>query len=620
MMELNLAMPQLFAQTIWLAACYPLIGILLSALWSPRFIHRTGPRPAGYLNLLTTFMALAHAVIAFPATWAVPAQYQSYTWLKVAGLELSLPLEISAITVGAIILVTGLNFLAQIYAIGYLEMDWGWARFFALLGFFEAGISGLALCNSLFFSYFILEFLTLGTYLLIGYWLNQSLVVTGARDAFLTKRVGDLFLLMGVLALYPLAGTWDFNQLAAWAETTHLDPTVATLLGLALIAGPMGKCAQFPLHLWLDEAMEGPIPSTILRNSVVVATGAWVLIKLSPVLALSPTVQMTTVAIGAITAIGATLISIAQIDIKRALSYLVSAYMGLVFIAVGTEQLQAAQLLLLSHAIATALLVASIGSVIFNTVTQDLTQMGGLWQRRPITAISFLVGVAGLVALPPLGGFWAILDLIEGLWALQPLLAILILVVNALSAFSLVRVFGLVFAGKPTPMTERSPEPFWLIMLPMTVLAGLTLHVPLVLNQLVLLPKWYVLNTGMVAVIATSTMIGLAMGTTIYLNKTVAKPIRLPWKGVQDLLAFDFYTPVIYRTSIVWTVDVISRATDWLDRTLVDGLVKRVGSISLLSGESLKYGNSGQGQFYLLTISVGLVAIAIRMSWSFFGH
>lgn len=613
-------MPQLFAQTIWLAACYPLIGILLSTFWSPRFIHKTGPRPAGYLNLLTTGMALVHALIAFPATWSVPAQYQSYTWLSVAGLELSLPLEISDLTVGAIILVTGLNFLAQIYAIGYLEMDWGWARFFALLGFFEAGISGLALCNSLFFSYFILEFLTLGTYLLIGYWLNQSLVVTGARDAFLTKRVGDLFLLMGVLALYPLAGTWDFNQLGVWAATADLDPTVAALLGLALIAGPMGKCAQFPLHLWLDEAMEGPLPSTILRNSVVVATGAWVLIKLSPVLALSPLVQMTTIGVGAVTAIGATLISIAQIDIKRALSYLVSAYMGLVFIAVGTEQLQAAQLLLLSHAIATALLVASVGSMIINCVTQDLTQMGGLWARRPITALSFLVGVAGLVGLPPWGGFWAMLDLIEGLWTQRPLLAVLVLMVNALTAFSLMRVFGLVFGGKPTPMTERSPEPLWLIILPMTALAGLTLHLPLILNDLVLLPKWYGLDLDRVVGITASTILGLALGAAIYLNPKIAKPIRLPSQGLQDLLAFDFYTPVIYRTSIVWTVDVISRATDWLDRTLVDGLVKQVGSLSLRSGESLKYGNSGQGQFYLLTIAVGLVAIAIRMSWPFFHH
>jgi NAD(P)H-quinone oxidoreductase subunit 5 len=130
----------------------------------------------------------------------------------------------------------------------------------------------------LFFSYVILEVLTLGTYLLVGLWFNQPLVVTGAQDAFLTKRVRDLLLLMGVIALLPLVGTWNFSELSGWAEAANVAPQIVTLLGLALIVGPMGKCAQFPLHLWLDEAMEGPISSTILRNSVVVAPGAWVLI------------------------------------------------------------------------------------------------------------------------------------------------------------------------------------------------------------------------------------------------------------------------------------------------------------------------------------------------------
>lgn len=118
--------------------------------------------------------------------------------------------------------------------------------------------------------------------------LYQPLVVTGARDAFLTKRIGDLVLLMGVLAIYPLAGSWNYDDLAAWAATAQVNPTLITLICLALIAGPMGKCAQFPLHLWLDEAMEGPIPASILRNAIVVATGAWVLVKLTPVLSLSP--------------------------------------------------------------------------------------------------------------------------------------------------------------------------------------------------------------------------------------------------------------------------------------------------------------------------------------------
>jgi NAD(P)H-quinone oxidoreductase subunit 5 len=611
-------MTQFFSQTAWLIPCYPFVGMLLSVLWFPSIIRRTGPRPAGYVNLVMTFLALVHGVIASIALWDQPAQYQFLPWLHVAGLDLTLPLEISSVTLSACTLVTGLNFLAQIYAVGYLEMDWGWARFFSLLALFEAGMTGLILCDSLFFSYIVLEILTLGTYLLIGVWFNQSLVVTGARDAFLTKRIGDLFLLMGVLALYPLAGTWDFQGLAKWAETAEVDPTLMALVGLALIAGPMGKCAQFPLHLWLDEAMEGPIPSTILRNSVVVATGAWILVKLEPVLALSPFAMTATTVIGALTALGGTLIAIAQIDVKRALSYSVSAYMGLVFIGVGTGNGEAALLLIFPYAIAMALLVMSTGSIVLNCITQDLTQLGGLWSRRPVTGLAYLVGAAGLVAFPPLGGFWALYKLIDGLWENYPLLAGVVLVVNGLTAFSLMREFGLIFGGQPKLMTERAPEPIWLVVVPMVTGAGFTLHVPQMLSVFGLLPDWTVLSSTAGTLLIWSTLIGAGVGAFVYLNPKVSKPIQLPATTVQNLLSYDFYTPKIYRNTVVAGVDVFSRFVDWCDRYLVDGLVNFVGIASIFSGEALKYNNSGKAQSYFLTITVGVVAILIIISFSFF--
>lgn len=610
-------MAQLLTQTAWLIPCYALVGMFLSALWFPSITRRTGPRPAGYFNLIVTFIAFVHSVIAFSHLWNQPAQYEFISWLQVAGLDLTIPLEISSLSLGACILVTGLNLLAQLYAIGYLEMDWGWARFYVLLAMFEAGMCSLVLCNSLFFSYIVLEILTLGTYLLIGFWFNQSLVVTGARDAFLTKRVGDLFLLMGVLALYPLAGTWDFRELAIWAQTAEVDPKVAALVSLALIAGPMGKCAQFPLHLWLDEAMEGPIPSTILRNSVVVATGAWILVKLEPVIALSPWAMTMTIAIGAITAIGAILIAIAQIDIKRTLSYLVSAYMGLVFIAVGSQQIEAALLIVLAHAVAMATLVASCGSIILNCITQDVTQLGGLWSRRPVTGLSFIAGILGLIAMPPLGGFWAMLKLADGLWNTQPLLVGLVLLINTLTAFSLVRVFSLIFGNKPTQMTERSPEPLWAVILPMTALAGFTLHIPMILESLSLLPEWATLNQDVALLLTWSSIFGLSLGAIIYLGNVIPKPIRLPWKGLQDLFAYDFYTPNLYRSSVVGGVDIFSRIVDWGDRYLIDGLVNLVGLASIFGGEVLKYGNSGKTQSYTLTIAICIGAIALFVILSF---
>lgn len=593
-------MAQLLLESVWLVPCYALIGGILAVLWTPAIARNTGPRPSGYLNALMTFVAFMHSSIALSAIWQQPVLQNSLTWLNAAGLNLTLDIEISSISVGAMVLITGINLLAQIYAIGYMEMDWGWARFYALLGLFEAGMCGLVLCNSLFFSYVILEILTLGTYLLVGLWFSQPLVVTGARDAFLTKRVGDLVLLMGVVALYPLAGTWNFSELAQWAQTVQLDPGVATLLGLALIAGPMGKCAQFPLHLWLDEAMEGPVPSTILRNSVVVTTGAWVLVKLEPVLALSPWVLKTTVFVGAVTAVGASLIAIAQIDIKRILSYAVSAYMGLVFIAVGTQHPNTALMLVLGFAVAMALLVMVTGGIIWNSITQDVTQYGGLGSRRPISAIAFIVGSCALVGLPPFGEFWGLSRLIEQLWQNQPVLAGVVCIVNGLTAFSLTRLFGLLFAGQPTQMTQRSPEVHWPMMLPTLISVGFALHLPLLLLQWQLIQGTEALQVSSGLLIGSS-LIGIAISAALYLKRDRTLPIHFP-KTLQNLLAYDFYTAQIYRLSVVFVVAVVSRLLFWIDRYIVDGLVNFVGIFTVFSGQSLKYNVSGQSQFYAFTI------------------
>ena len=572
---------------------YTLLSGISAILWSPAFFRRTGPRPAGYINIAAACVGFTHSLLALIAIWGHPAQEISLTWLSVADLQLVLPLEFSSQNIGAIALITGLNILAQLYAVGYLEMDWGWARFFASLSLFEAGMCALTLCNSLFFSYVILEILTLGTYLLIGIWFNQSLVVTGARDAFLTKRVGDLILLMAVVALWPLAGTWHYGELAEWAAHTSLPPLTATLIGLSLMAGPLGKCAQLPLHLWLDEAMEGPLPASILRNSVVVGTGAWVLIKIQPIIALSPIASMTVMSVGAVTAVVTTLIAIAQIDLKRALSYSTSAYMGLVFMTVGAGQTQAALLLMLTYAVSMALLVMSTGTVIWSNITQDMTMMGGLWSRRPISGLAFLVGAAGLIGLPPLGGFWALLHLITDFWQSYPVLVGVVLFVNALTAVSLTRIFGRVFLGKPHPLMVRSPEVLWPMVLPMTVLTGVVLHLPLMMRQWNLLP-------------------------TAINGSFVSKPVRLGWPALQAFFANDLYTAEIYRGSIIFVVNRISHFISAFDRYFVDGIVNGIGFTTLLGGQTLKYNNTGFGQFYVLSIVIGLSLLAILVTYPLF--
>jgi NAD(P)H-quinone oxidoreductase subunit 5 len=612
-------MDQLLFQTSWWIPVYGLLGAVLTLPWSVGLVRRTGPRPAAYINLLMTVLALVHSALVLWSVWDLAPQRSLIPWLSVPGLDIWLTLVTSRVSVGAAVFITGLSLLAQVYALGYLEKDWALARFYALMGFFEAALTGIVLSDSLFLSYALLEMLTLSTYLLVGFWYAQPLVVTAARDAFLTKRVGDVLLLMGVVTLSALAGSLDFTHLHLWAQVVDLSPTTAALLGLALLAGPVGKCAQFPLNLWLDEAMEGPNPASILRNSVVVGCGAYVLIRLQPILALSPIALNTLMVLGATTAIGASLVAIAQIDIKRALCHSTSAYLGLVFLAVGLQQDEVALLFLFAHGVAKALLFMSAGSIILTTSTQDLTEMGGLATRMPATTTAFVVGGLASIALVPLGSFWAMLEWAEGNWTVAPWLVGVLLLVNGLTAFNLVRVFSLVFWGQPQPKTRRAPEVPWLMALPMVSLTIFTLLVPLMLQQWQILPAWNDVNWVVVALLLLSGLLGAGLGGLIYLNPQWPKPVGLIWQSVREVLAYDFRMERLYKLSVVLGVVQGSRLAAWFDRYVVDGLVNFVGIASIFSGESLKYTISGQSRNYLLTLFVGILLGVTAIGWTIWG-
>jgi NAD(P)H-quinone oxidoreductase subunit 5 len=606
-------MQELIIQYAWLILCYPLAGVALASPWLCGWSGQLGPRPAGYVNVLMAALAFGHGVLALIAGWELPTQEVSYGWLHSTTLNIDFPIEISTVSLVAVTVVAGLNFISQVYAIGYLEMDWGWARFFSLMNCFGAGICGLMLSNSLLFSYVFLELMTLATYLLVGFWFAQPLVITGARDAFWTKRVGDIILLMGVIAIYPLAGTWNFAELAVWAQTAQLAPLTAALLGLALIAGPLGKCAQIPFQLWLDEAMEAPVPATVLRNAVVVGAGAFVLIKLAPVISLSALVLNLLVILGLSTAICCSLIAIAQIDMKRVLSYIVSAYIGLVFVAVGTQHLDSAKFILFSESFGIALLYMTVGAIIWTNVTQDLTQLGGLWSRRPVTALVMGVAIGSFIALPPLGGFWTFLQLVTGLWVEQPGFVAVILLVNGLTAFSLTRLFCRIFLGAAQPMAQRSYEPFWLISLPMVFLAMLICHIPIILRDVGMLPSTETLNMQLAFPLLWSSLLGIVLGGLVYGTNVLAKPVRLPLPVVQEFFANDFYVQKLYQLTIVWLVAISSRIVNWFDRYIIDGLVNVVGFGTLLGGQSLRYTNTGQSQFYILSMFSGVVILGLLL-------
>ncbi|MEO1590054.1 MAG: NAD(P)H-quinone oxidoreductase subunit F [Cyanobacteria bacterium J06632_22] len=602
-------------QSSWLIPLYGLFGLLLGLPWATGYIKRNGSRPAAYINILMTLLSFLHGVLVLIGIWGRGETILGFQWLQVADLTLSFDLDLSVLNLGVLALIMGLSLLAQIFGLGYMEKEWALARFFSLMGFFESAMAGVVLSSSFFLAYFLLEMLTLSTYLLVGFWYAQPLVVSAARDAFLTKRVGDILLLMGLVALSSYTGTLRFNELDAWVKTSELTPLTETLLGLALVAGPVGKCAQFPLHLWLDEAMEGPSPASILRNSVVVLCGAYVLIKLQPVIVMSPVTLAVLIAIGTVTAIGGSLVAIAQVDFKRALSYSTSAYLGLVFIAVGTEWPGVALMLLFTHAVAKALMFMSVGSVVSVTNCQDLTELGGIGSRMPATAFAFLTGMAGMVGILPLGCFWALRLGLDFLWGEHPVLVGVFLLVNGLTAFNLVRVFRLVFLGDVKPKTRRVPEVNWWMATPMVFLAIFVWMVPLVMVRMALLPPLRYINLTAMTLLIVCGLLGAGLGATYPLNRTMVRSMQKPVRLLQDLLAYDFYTGRLYDNTVVFAVAQLSRFSSWFDRYVVDGAVNAVGAVSLFGGESLKYSASGQSQSYILTILVGVGLLTALTMW-----
>jgi NAD(P)H-quinone oxidoreductase subunit 5 len=256
-----------------------------------------------------------------------------------------------------------------------------------------------------------------------------------------------------------------------------------------------------------------------------------------------------------------------------------------------------------------------MGTIVLSNITQNVKLLGGLWSRRPIPGIAFLVGSSCLVAVPPFGTFWALAPLATYLQSNHPLLLLLFLTVNGLTGFSLMRLFLLVWGGQPKQMTVRSPEGLWFMVLPVTILTGFILHVPQLLIALKVLPDLSNFTSLGAIGLLLAGIAGGAGAVAVYANPSIPKPVEFPYPAVQNFFAYDLYTAQFYRATIVATVDTISRCIDFIDRYLVDGLVNFLGLATLLSGQGLKYNVSGQVQSYALTIVLGVATIVVLIIW-----
>jgi NAD(P)H-quinone oxidoreductase subunit 5 len=309
----------------------------------------------------------------------------------------------------------------------------------------------------------------------------------------------------------------------------------------------------------------------------------------------------------------ASLIALAQVDVKRALSFLVSSWLGLLFVAVGLSGISVADHLLLVYPLPMALMLMSVGTIVISNVTQDLTQLGGLWSRRPLMGIAFLVGAFGLIGLPPFGGFAALRELLALTAAsTHPLLLSgLVLLTNALISAGLIRVFGQIWGGRTTPFTVRSPEVLWLMVLPTLVLTGLVLHLPQLLVRngifaLTPLPGW-----GPLAVpLLLSTLLGGGLSALFYLRPHPLAHLPAALGGLQDWLAHDMQTERFYHRTVVGLVLTLARLSAWSDQRLVDGFSEVTGEATLEGARRLSLTTSGRSQAYALSLLLGVLLMS----------
>ncbi|HEU4758948.1 MAG TPA: NADH-quinone oxidoreductase subunit L, partial [Dehalococcoidia bacterium] len=459
-----------------------LLGLTRSGAWSARF--------SGYLTLAAIGAAFGLSL------WVLGSAIQEdgarfgfgpHQWVVVEPLRVNVGLTVDGLTAVMLVVVTVVSLLVQIYSQGYMGGDPGYRRYYAFMSLFTASMLGLVLASSILQLFVFWELVGLCSYLLIGFWFQRDSARRAATKAFLVTRIGDLGFLSALLLIWTQTGELDIPRIHELAATGAIGSSVLAYFAGGLFAGAAGKSAQFPLHVWLPDAMEGPTPvSALIHAATMVAAGVYLVARFFPVFAASEEAITTVATIGAITAIISALLGIVATDIKRVMAYSTISQLGYMMMGLGVGGLVAAIFHLFTHAFFKALLFLGAGSVNHATGTFDMRKMGGLARYMPITFATTIVASLALVGVFPLAGFWSKDEILADAWADRPWVFWVALVGVYLTALYVGRMLFLTFGGEyrggepsehggePDAQTGGRPaESPWVMLLPLVILAVL---------------------------------------------------------------------------------------------------------------------------------------------------
>jgi NADH-quinone oxidoreductase subunit L len=655
---------------LWLLPAAPFAASLIVLTLS-----NSRRKSAAVLAITGQIAALAISILAFAQTLQTPGfrVVQNFTWFTFGEQMLRLGFVLDPLAAAMLVMIALVGLCIFVFSVGYMAEDKNSTRFFAYLSFFSGAMFGLVIANSLLLLFIFWELVGLASYLLIGFWIERPSAAAAAKKAFITTRIGDMGFFLGMLWLYGRSGTLLFYDGGnGCLEITGLAMVgaSATFIALLIFCGAMGKSGQFPLHVWLPDAMEGPTPvSALIHAATMVAAGVFLVARVYPLFSLGATNGVTSsltvvVWIGVTTALMAALIAIAQADIKRVLAYSTMSQLGLMMVSLGVGGVAAGIMHLLAHGFFKALLFLGAGSVIHGCHgEQDIRKMGGLRRAMPVTFATYAIGMMALSGVPLFfSGGWTKEEILHATahWPRSHAPYYLVLAGVILTALYMTRQMIYVFFGHTRPSSKDAHESPRVMTMPLIVLALCAIFFSVVLT-----PAWPWLHgflTGdpvhfdiarliqpMLFVSLVLVGAGLALGAWMYRKAGAPDrdrpaeidPLEYAQPALFRFLANKMWIDELYGRTIIAFSWMAARLSDWMDRYFWDGLVRGFGTIGQLFGifttsvderginagvdettagarglgRLMSRAHSGQIQTYLGAVAIGMLALLLLYAW-----
>ncbi|MBQ7515919.1 MAG: NADH-quinone oxidoreductase subunit L [Schwartzia sp.] len=613
----------------WLIPLLPALAFLIIGLGT-RQDKDTSAKIAITMSALSFLLALgvAGAVITRPVVMADPFVMKTL-WAKVGDIELFMGVLVDPLTAMMLFVVTTVALLVQIYSVGYMAHDPGAGRFFAFLSLFASSMLGLVLSVNFMQMYAFWELVGLCSYLLIGFYYYKDSAREAAKKAFITTRIGDFGMLLGILLVQLTFGTLDFLELKALLPTYIWETGggILTVIALLLFIGPIGKSGQFPLHVWLPDAMEGPTPvSALIHAATMVVAGVYLVGRAYFLFSALPVVLEVIAWVGGFTAIFAATIAITQRPFKRILAYSTISQLGYMMLALGVGSLTASMFHLMTHAFFKALLFLCAGAVIEAMHEEaDIFKMGGLKERMPVTFRCMTIGVLAIAGVPPLAGFFSKDAILAAAAEVSTPLYILATVTAFLTAFYMARLLFVAFFGEVKPDCPAQETNAWMRW-PLVVLAALSVvsgvwghfagfgewvfHGPITEEHI----SWQIAGTSVAL-----TLLAFFLAYEIYVAKRWSSYEISRRLGVLYTLSYNkYYIDEIYTVIRNTFVDKFGAVLYWFDLHIVDGIVNGLARFTGGLSGVLGLAENGQVQRYVTVFycgAIALVAYSLVFAW-----